>query len=85
MCSHTGGATPRTRPFRVNYGITETGGVVDDVIAEVTSAAERAVALGVARDAILIDPTHDFGKKYSSRSYFVAPRKKILLRPDGPS
>lgn len=61
VCSHTGGATPRTRPFRVNYGITETG-VVDDVIAEVTSAAERAVALGVARDAILIDPTHDFGK-----------------------
>jgi dihydropteroate synthase len=61
VCSHTGGATPRTRPFRVNYGTTVTG-VVDDVIAEVTSAAERAVALGVARDAILIDPTHDFGK-----------------------
>jgi dihydropteroate synthase len=36
--------------------------VVDDVIAEVTSAAERAVAAGVARDGILIDPTHDFGK-----------------------
>lgn len=61
VCSHTGGATPRTRPFRVSYGTTMTG-VVDDVIAEVTSAAERAVALGVARDAILIDPTHDFGK-----------------------
>ncbi|WP_205266978.1 dihydropteroate synthase [Mycolicibacterium sphagni] len=61
VCSHTGGAEPRTRPFRVNYGTTVTG-VVDDVIAEVTAAAERAVALGVARDAILIDPTHDFGK-----------------------
>ena len=61
VCSHTGGAVPRTRPFRVNYGITERG-VVDDVIAEVTSAAERAVAAGVARDAILVDPTHDFGK-----------------------
>ena len=61
VCSHTGGATPRTRPFRVNYGTTERG-VVDDVIAEVTAAAERAVAAGVARDAILIDPTHDFGK-----------------------
>ncbi|BBY62600.1 dihydropteroate synthase [Mycolicibacterium helvum] len=61
VCSHTGGAAPRTRPFRVNYGTTVTG-VVDDVIAEVTAAAERAVALGVARDAILIDPTHDFGK-----------------------
>jgi dihydropteroate synthase len=61
VCSHTGGATPRTRPFRVNYGTSERG-VVDDVIAEVTAAAERAVAVGVARNAVLIDPTHDFGK-----------------------
>ena len=61
VCSHTGGALPRTRPFRVNYGVSERG-VVDDVIAEVTAAAERAVALGVRRDGILIDPTHDFGK-----------------------
>lgn len=61
VCSHTGGAEPRTRPFRVHYGSTERG-VVDDVIAEVTAAAERAVAAGVSRDAILIDPTHDFGK-----------------------
>ena len=45
VCSHTGGAVPRTRPFRVNYGLSERG-VVDDVIAEVTSAAERAVAAG---------------------------------------
>ena len=35
---------------------------IDDVIAEVTAAAERAAALGVRRDGILIDPTHDFGK-----------------------
>lgn len=61
VCSHTGGAVPRTRPFRVNYGISERG-VVDDVIAEVTAAAERAATLGVRRDGILIDPTHDFGK-----------------------
>ena len=61
VCSHTGGAVPRTRPFRVNYGLSERG-VVEDVIAEVTSAAERAVALGVRREGILIDPTHDFGK-----------------------
>jgi dihydropteroate synthase len=61
VCSHTGGALPRTRPFRVNYGTTVTG-VVDDVIAEVTAAAEHAVAVGVRRDGILIDPTHDFGK-----------------------
>jgi dihydropteroate synthase len=61
VCSHTGGLPPRTRPFRVNYGIS-TRGVVDDVISEVTAAAERAVAAGVARDRVLIDPTHDFGK-----------------------
>lgn len=61
VCSHTGGTAPRTRPFRVNYGLSERG-VVDDVIAEVTSAAERAAALGVRRDGIVIDPTHDFGK-----------------------
>lgn len=61
VCSHTGGAVPRTRPFRVNYGTTITG-VVDAVIAEVTAAAEHAAQVGVRRDGILIDPTHDFGK-----------------------
>ena len=68
VCSHTGGATPRTRPFRVKYG-TSIRGVVDAVIADVTAAAEHAVTQGVARDAILIDPTHDFGKNtYQSLS-----------------
>ncbi|GCB57575.1 dihydropteroate synthase [Rhodococcus erythropolis] len=57
VCSHTGGAVPRTRPHRVRYD-----DVVADVVTEVVSAAERALALGVPRDAILIDPTHDFGK-----------------------
>ena len=61
VCSHTGGAVPRTRPFRVHYGTTVTG-VVEDVIAEVTAAAEHAVAVGVPRESVLIDPTHDFGK-----------------------
>ena len=61
VCSHTGGALPRTRPFRVSYGTT-TRGVVDDAIRQVTAAAERAVAAGVARDRVLIDPAHDFGK-----------------------
>jgi dihydropteroate synthase len=36
--------------------------VVDEVIRELTAAAERAVAAGVAPDRVLIDPTHDFGK-----------------------
>jgi dihydropteroate synthase len=61
VCSHTGGATPRTRPFRMSYG-TSPRDVVDDVIRDVTAAAERAVRAGVSREAILIDPTHDFGK-----------------------
>ncbi len=61
VCSHTGGALPRTRPFRVSYGTTVRG-VVDDVVRRVTDAAERAVAAGVARDRVLIDPAHDFGK-----------------------
>lgn len=61
VCAHTGGALPRTRPFRVSFGAT-TRGVVDDVIRQVTAAAERAVAAGVARDRVLIDPAHDFGK-----------------------
>ncbi len=61
VCSHTGGAAPRTRPFRVSYGTT-TRGVVDEVIRDLIGAAERAVAAGVAPDRVLIDPTHDFGK-----------------------
>ena len=57
VCSHTGGAVPRTRPFRVRYR-----DVVADVIEETVARASRAAALGVPRDGILIDPTHDFGK-----------------------
>ena len=57
VCSHTGGATPRLRPHRVRYV-----DVVADVIAEVSGQAERLLALGVPREGIVIDPTHDFGK-----------------------
>lgn len=57
VCSHTGGATVRTRPHRVAYD-----DVVADVVAEVTAGAERALAEGIAADSIVIDPTHDFGK-----------------------
>ncbi|WP_115686338.1 dihydropteroate synthase [Corynebacterium senegalense] len=57
VCSHTGGATPRTRPHRVHYD-----DVVGDVIAETTRLAERAASLGVPEDRVFIDPTHDFGK-----------------------
>jgi len=57
VCTHTGGATPRTRPHRVEYT-----DVVADIIGSTVSEAERALALGVPRDSILIDPGHDFGK-----------------------
>jgi dihydropteroate synthase len=57
VCSHTGGAVPRTRPHRVRYA-----DVVRDVVDDLTAQAEKLVALGVPRQGILIDPTHDFGK-----------------------
>ncbi|MFF2507336.1 dihydropteroate synthase [Streptomyces sp. NPDC058067] len=57
VCTHAGGAEPRTRPHRVTY---------DDVMADILDVtvglAERAVALGVPRESVLIDPGHDFGK-----------------------
>ena len=57
VCSHTGGARPRTDPHRVRYL-----DVVAEVTAELVDRAERMVALGVPAEGILIDPTHDFGK-----------------------
>ncbi|MDO1477204.1 dihydropteroate synthase [Rhodococcus ruber] len=57
VCSHTGGAVPRTRPHRVRYT-----DVVAEVTQEIVAAAERAAKAGVPGDSILIDPTHDFGK-----------------------
>jgi dihydropteroate synthase len=57
VCTHAGGQVPRTRPHRVAYD-----DVVADVLAVTTRLAERAAALGVRRDAIVVDPGHDFGK-----------------------
>jgi dihydropteroate synthase len=57
VCSHTGGVPPRTRPHRVRYP-----DVVAAVVEETVRRAEEVVALGVPRDGVLIDPTHDFGK-----------------------
>ncbi|MEU5519458.1 dihydropteroate synthase [Streptomyces sp. NPDC093250] len=57
VCTHAGGSEPRTRPHRVTY---------DDVMADILDVtvglAERAVALGVPRESVMIDPGHDFGK-----------------------
>jgi dihydropteroate synthase len=57
VCTHTGGVTPRTRPHRLEYA-----DVVASAIADTTAYAERALAAGVLRESIVIDPAHDFGK-----------------------
>lgn len=57
VCSHTGGAAPRSRPHRVRYP-----DVVTEVRDALVAAAERAADAGVRPDGIVIDPTHDFGK-----------------------
>ncbi|WP_134739876.1 dihydropteroate synthase [Nocardioides sp. 503] len=57
ICTHTGGATPRTRPYRVEYD-----DVVRSAIEDTVGYAERALAAGVARESLVIDPAHDFGK-----------------------
>ena len=57
VCTHTGGVTPRTRPHRIEYA-----DVVTSARDDVTAYAERALAAGVARESIVIDPAHDFGK-----------------------
>lgn len=57
ICTHTGGVTPRTRPYRIEY---------DDVVAaaihDTVAYAERAIAAGVDPASVVIDPAHDFGK-----------------------
>ncbi|WP_431036582.1 dihydropteroate synthase [Streptomyces sp. P6-2-1] len=57
VCTHAGGARPRTRPHRVAYE-----DVMADILRVTTALAERAVSLGVPRESVLIDPGHDFGK-----------------------
>jgi dihydropteroate synthase len=68
VCTHAGGAAPRTRPHRVAYD-----DVVDDIVRRTVAEAERAVALGVPRESILVDPGHDFGK--NSRHSMEATRR----------
>jgi dihydropteroate synthase len=57
VCTHAGGAQPRTRPHRVEYD-----DVMADILRVTVGLAERAVALGVPRESVMIDPGHDFGK-----------------------
>ncbi|MGH8962376.1 MAG: dihydropteroate synthase [Jatrophihabitantaceae bacterium] len=57
VCTHAGGLAPRTAPHRIQYE-----DVMVDVLAATVGLAERAVALGVDKRSVLIDPAHDFGK-----------------------
>jgi dihydropteroate synthase len=57
VCTHTGGVTPRTRPYRIEYD-----DVMAAVIADTVAYASRAVDAGVPRESVVIDPAHDFGK-----------------------
>jgi dihydropteroate synthase len=57
VCAHAGGYTPRSAPFRVAYD-----DVMADVLDRTLSLVDRAVASGVDRDRIIIDPAYDFAK-----------------------
>ncbi|HVS67741.1 MAG TPA: dihydropteroate synthase [Mycobacteriales bacterium] len=78
VCTHAGHQVPRTRPHRVWY---------DDIVGETTSylvdLAERAVAAGVRRDGIAIDPAHDFGKN-SRHSLQLTKHTDVLVATGWP-
>jgi dihydropteroate synthase len=57
ICTHTGGLAPRTDPHRPTYD-----DVMAAAIADTTAYAERAIAAGVRKESVVIDPAHDFGK-----------------------
>lgn len=57
VCTHTNGATPRQAPHRATYA-----DVVRAAIDDTVALANRALAVGVARESLLIDPAHDFEK-----------------------
>jgi dihydropteroate synthase len=57
VCAHVNGLAPRTDPVRPHYE-----DVVASVIEDTTRLAEQAVARGVPREGILIDPAIDFAK-----------------------
>jgi dihydropteroate synthase len=57
IAMHHGGQ-PRTRPFRRVYDPDATTAVVDHCAA----LTQRAIAAGIARDRLIVDPGHDFQK-----------------------
>ncbi len=78
VCTHAGHLPPRTRPHRIAYP-----DVVGDVLGTLTAMAGTAVAAGVRRDGILIDPGHDFGKN-SRHSLEVTRRLDELVATGWP-
>lgn len=76
VCTHAGGAEPRTRPHRTSYE-----DVMEDILRVTVGLAERAAALGVSRDAIMIDPGHDFGK--NTRHSLEATRRLAEMADTG--
>ena len=71
VCSHTGGAAPRTDPVDVRFSLPHDApadadpldAVVADVVAALSAGARRAITCGVPDRSVLVDPTHDFGKR----------------------
>lgn len=68
VVSHTGGLPPRTDPVAIRYAdpgagrAAEDEAVVASVLRTLRAGARRAVEAGVSPDAVLVDPTLDFGK-----------------------
>ncbi|HUR15068.1 MAG TPA: dihydropteroate synthase [Mycobacteriales bacterium] len=78
VCTHAGHLPPRTRPHRTAYP-----DVVADVIATLTAMAERAVAAGIPREGVLVDPGHDFGKN-TRQSLLLTARAADLVATGWP-
>ncbi|MBT2546178.1 dihydropteroate synthase [Streptomyces sp. ISL-44] len=76
VCTHAGGVEPRTRPHRTSYE-----DVMADILRVTVGLAERAAELGVRRDAIMIDPGHDFGK--NTRHSLEATRRLAEMTDTG--
>lgn len=76
VCTHAGGVEPRTRPHRIAYE-----DVMEDILRVTVGLAERAAALGVPRESIMIDPGHDFGK--NTRHSLEATRRLTEMADTG--
>lgn len=76
VCTHAGGVEPRTRPHRTAYE-----DVMEDILRVTLGLAERAEALGVPRESIMIDPGHDFGK--NTRHSLEATRRLAEMTETG--